>query len=61
MNKVTGGGLPARLWKNLMVSAHNGRTVKSLPAAGTLPKIEKFEPSKDKGTWQIIKNIFGGD
>jgi penicillin-binding protein 1A len=61
MNKVTGGGLPARLWKNLMVSAHNGRTVKSLPAAGTLPKIEKFEPSKNKGTWQIIKNIFGGD
>jgi penicillin-binding protein 1A len=61
MNKVTGGGLPARMWKNLMVSAHNGRTVKNLPAAGTLPKIEKFESSKNKGTWQIIKNIFGGD
>jgi len=47
MKKVTGGGLPAQLWKEVMTAAHEGRPVKHLPgsrAAG--------------GFWS---RLFGGD
>ena len=30
MKKVTGGGLPARIWKNFMLSAHRGISIKPL-------------------------------
>ena len=33
MNKVTGGGLPARIWKDFMVGAHEGLAMASLPGA----------------------------
>ncbi len=33
MNKVTGGGLPARLWKEIMTAAHEGRPVRRLPGS----------------------------
>ncbi|MCZ6813299.1 MAG: PBP1A family penicillin-binding protein [Alphaproteobacteria bacterium] len=33
MNKVTGAGLPARLWKEVMTAAHEGRPAKRLPGS----------------------------
>jgi penicillin-binding protein 1A len=33
MNKVMGGSLPARLWHDIMLSAHEGRTPVPLPGA----------------------------
>jgi penicillin-binding protein 1A len=33
MKKVTGGGLPARLWKEVMIAAHEGRPVRRLPGS----------------------------
>ena len=35
MNRVMGGNLPARLWHDIMVLAHEGRTPAALP--GTMP------------------------
>ncbi len=33
MKRVTGGGLPARLWRRVMVPAHEGLAVRDLPGA----------------------------
>ena len=35
MNRVMGGNLPARLWHDIMVQAHEGRAPAALP--GTIP------------------------
>jgi len=32
MKRVTGGGLPARLWRDVMIAAHGGTKKKALPA-----------------------------
>jgi hypothetical protein len=36
MKKVTGGGLPAQIWHDVMVAAHVGREPRYLP--GTAPQ-----------------------
>jgi len=46
MKKVTGGGLPARLWKEVMIAAHEGRPAKRLPG-----------PTAPEGFWS---RLFGG-
>lgn len=39
MKRVTGGGLPARLWRDIMVEAHNGLPPRDLPAlSGGIPR-----------------------
>ncbi len=40
MRKVTGGGLPARLWANFMDTAHEGLAAKELPGASLLSALE---------------------
>lgn len=61
MNNVTGGGLPARMWRDLMISAHGGTPKKPLPKP-TVTVAEKPKPvEKEAKAWQVIKNIFGGD
>jgi len=49
MKRVTGGGLPAQVWRDVMVAAHVGRTPKELP--GLQPP-----PSEDfiSRFWQTI-------
>ncbi|MBC7906594.1 MAG: PBP1A family penicillin-binding protein [Rhodospirillaceae bacterium] len=37
MKKVTGGGLPAQLWKTVMVNAHKGLPVRPLPTPDLTP------------------------
>lgn len=37
MKKVTGGGLPAQLWKNVMLSAHRGLPPRPLPTPDLSP------------------------
>jgi penicillin-binding protein 1A len=34
MRRVTGGGLPATLWRDVMTTAHQGRLAKALPSGG---------------------------
>ncbi|MCG8360538.1 MAG: PBP1A family penicillin-binding protein, partial [Kiloniellales bacterium] len=43
MKRVTGGGLPARLWQRVMIPAHEGLPARPLPGAGML--IAKVEPA----------------
>ncbi len=52
MNKVTGGGAPARLWRNFMARAHQGLAVKALPGGSLQPMQDPAGPSQDgEGFW----------
>lgn len=42
MNQVTGGGLPARLWKAFMTEAHRGLPARALPAGGSGFDLDAF-------------------
>jgi penicillin-binding protein 1A len=46
MKKVTGGGLPARIWQNFMLAAHRGLAAKSLVIEKPVSK-----QSEDKSIW----------
>jgi penicillin-binding protein 1A len=38
MDRITGGGLPALIWRDFMLAAHDGRPVRALPGLeGTTP------------------------
>jgi penicillin-binding protein 1A len=41
MAKVTGGGLPARLWRDFMLAAHEGLAPRPLPGAGFVAETPK--------------------
>ncbi len=50
MNNVTGGGLPARLWRNFMETAHAGLPVRDLPGGDARPV-----PDQDgEGFWEKL-------
>jgi penicillin-binding protein 1A len=60
MKRVTGGGLPARIWQRFMTDAHRGLTVAELPGADGAPpsapragavmvKAPATAPGKEKG------------
>ncbi len=55
MNRVTGGGAPAKLWSDVMAAAHGGLPPRALPGLtpGTRPA-DKV-PDKGPGFW---KNLF---
>ena len=57
MNKVTGGGLPARLWRRFMVAAHEGLPVRALPGLGAPPP----ESDDEQGFWQNLLATLSGD
>jgi penicillin-binding protein 1A len=42
MNQVTGGGLPARLWKSFMAEAHRGVPARTLPSGGSGFDLDSF-------------------
>ena len=46
MNNVMGGSLPARLWHEVMVLAHEGKTPKALP--GTMPAAPLAAPAANQ-------------
>lgn len=49
MKRVTGGSLPATVWKNVMVAAHQGVAVHSLPSA----------PSESDPFTSLIRSVLG--
>ncbi len=51
MKSVTGGGLPARLWRDFMVAAHDGLPKRPLPGLDFEGRPEKKEP---EGFWQRL-------
>ena len=57
MKRVTGGGLPAQLWRDVMVLAHNGRPPRALPGLGT----EALDPrNQGAGFWKSLVGIITG-
>ncbi|MBC8337782.1 MAG: PBP1A family penicillin-binding protein [Rhodospirillales bacterium] len=64
MNKVTGGGAPAKLWRNVMAPAHVGLPLRALP--WQLPGQSPDSPStiagnKGSGFWtNLFATISGG-
>lgn len=73
MKRVTGGGLPARLWQRVMVKAHQGLPV--YPLVGTTPRVPAsvqasapawVDPDKapqrgspEKSFWDSLKSLIG--
>ncbi len=56
MAKVTGGGLPAKLWRDFMAAALQGAPPRSLPGVGPgagLRAGQKLDP-KEKGFWDKL-------
>ncbi|MFV3127951.1 transglycosylase domain-containing protein [Niveispirillum sp. KHB5.9] len=43
MKKVTGGGLPAKLWHAIMMDAHQGLPARGLPGLGGAPSVAAVE------------------
>lgn len=58
MKQVTGGGLPAILWRDFMAEAHAGRPVKPLPGAS----FDRAPGVSSPGSWwqRIFRNLYSG-
>ncbi|NTF06035.1 penicillin-binding protein [Agrobacterium rubi] len=67
MKKVTGGGLPAKAWKDFMTAAHSGLTPSPLFGLGTYGSPETGQPMADaptalpKSLSDLISNALGGN
>jgi len=58
MARVTGGGLPARLWRRFMAQAHDGRARRPLPGLGPSADPEDGQ----EGFWKrLIAGMTGGE
>lgn len=54
MKKVTGGGLPAEVWKRFMTAAHKGVPARPLSGIGDTP------PGGEGGFWRNVQVLLGG-
>ena len=71
MKRVTGGGMPARIWQRFMNDAHKGLVARALPGAGDAPPpaptkrapaVAKTEPaSKEPGFFERVLSFFSSD
>lgn len=60
MKKVTGGGLPARTWRQFMVAAHSHTPQRPLPGTNKQSPPPKQEQKQNKGFWdKLMKAITG--
>ena len=57
MNRVTGGGLPAKLWRDVMALAHNGRPSRALPG---LDSEALDSHNQGAGFWKSLVEIITG-
>jgi penicillin-binding protein 1A len=55
MKKITGGNLPAKLWRDVMFVAHNGKPSRNLPGVGR--KTQDLG-NEDSGIWKSLIGIF---
>ena len=54
MKKVTGGGLPAELWKSFMLQAHRGLSARALPGGNT-------PDAPQESLWNAVRSLFSED
>lgn len=66
MKRVTGGGLPARLWQRIMLKAHQGLPIQ--PLVGTTPRVAAMPApqaqaaprmAEEKSFWEKLKSVIG--
>ena len=57
MNGVTGGGLPARIWRDVMLVAHRDLPPRPLPGIESVPVVAVGQPS---GFQAFLDSLFGG-
>ena len=72
LNDVTGGGLPAEIWRETMVRVHDGVPVRPLPIVPPAPKAApQPQPQQQRGRdpvqdvaetvlEQVLRDLFGG-
>ncbi|MGY9002023.1 MAG: penicillin-binding protein, partial [Rhodospirillales bacterium] len=65
MKKVTGGGLPAKLWKDVMLKAHAGMPIRGLPGLSSQGMLSQKIPSKnsreERGFWARLMSGLAGN
>ena len=66
MKNVTGGGIPARIWRQFMIAAHGRTPVRDLPGigmrrAGAEPAARPSASTKKKGFWNNLLNAITGE
>lgn len=62
MKKVTGGGLPAQLWKQIMVAAHKGLPARALPIpeeASPMAAVEDAISGAAQAGAEVVKGVGG--
>ncbi len=58
MKLVTGGGLPARIWKNFMADAHRGLPVNDIPGVGDKPGLPLHRPTTSITASKPLGRVF---
>ena len=62
MNGVSGGGLPARIWRDFMLTAHTGVPPRPLPGVGPQAPVASAQPSTGGGGFGgFLERLFGGN
>ena len=65
MKRVTGGGLPAILWKRFMTDAHRGQSKSGLPGVDgpvTIPSLLAASKEQEKESlWDRILSVVKGE
>lgn len=68
MRKVTGGTLPARLWRDVMLAAHQGLPARPLPgltpSTGDTPQARDSQPAEPnalESIWDGLVQMLGGE
>jgi len=59
MKNVTGGGLPARTWRQFMIAAHTKTPARALPGPVKKQRVSPA-PGQKKGFWDKFLNAIGG-
>jgi penicillin-binding protein 1A len=59
MKGVTGGSLPAHVWRDVMVAAHAGRAPKELPGLTPLIAVDSDGDSHGDGLGSLLQGLFG--
>jgi len=60
MNKVTGGGLPARTWHNFMLEATRGEPIRPLPTGAAVVASTGGGDRSGSGLGSWLSRLFGG-
>ena len=62
MRDVTGGGAPAKLWRDFMAAAHAGLPPRPLPGLETVPPSEQTPEKEKPGFWKsLFATLSGGE